>query len=442
MPCCKAGDYKWCEDLPVVDYKDEEGNEYCVFHAPKGKKNITIQEFNKLVFDKIEKAKKDNAKCDLSATIFEGPIKFSQFNEDNPLPAINFNGAKFEEVADFIGTSFGGLTDFSWAHLGPVNFYKAKFDLMVVFFFTQFSSGAEFRWAKFNDVAVFSLTRFYSETQFLGETFKGAFFLQCYIEGKFRFEKVNLKNVCFTDTDIRRIDFINCDWPKRFGRNVVSDELTILSKRSVYDNLLFKEFLHKITQGYHHVKDTKFAENDSKELNKDIPSREENIKKVETIYRLLKQKYKEEHNEAEVSNWHYGEKEMFRKSCFFRRYFPFSFSNLYWLSSGYGERPLRAGIVLLLLIATISFFFGLVGIEQANQSISSRVIEIQTWSDVINWDYLKNLFLNTLQYAIFDKSPDFVPKTISGKFLKILTQMLIPIQTALFALALRNRFRR
>jgi hypothetical protein len=33
-----AEKYVWCSDLPVVDYKAVEGNKFCVFHAPQGKK--------------------------------------------------------------------------------------------------------------------------------------------------------------------------------------------------------------------------------------------------------------------------------------------------------------------------------------------------------------------------------------------------------------------
>ena len=85
------------------------------------------------------------------------------------------------------------------------------------------------------------------------------------------------------------------------------------------------------------------------------------INKVETLYRMLKQKYKEEHNDPEVSQWHYGEREMYRKGSRFRRYFPLSISNLYWLSSGYGERPARASIVLLCLVLSISFLMWFAG---------------------------------------------------------------------------------
>lgn len=39
-----AEKYGWCIDLPVVEYRDEEGKEYCVFHATEGKKGISAKE--------------------------------------------------------------------------------------------------------------------------------------------------------------------------------------------------------------------------------------------------------------------------------------------------------------------------------------------------------------------------------------------------------------
>lgn len=58
MPCCrtKKKQYQWCKPFPVVEYKDQEGNEYCVFHAPHGKKGIYPEEFNKTIFDRISQS--------------------------------------------------------------------------------------------------------------------------------------------------------------------------------------------------------------------------------------------------------------------------------------------------------------------------------------------------------------------------------------------------
>jgi hypothetical protein len=62
MACSSV--YNWCKDYPTV-YKDKDGKEYCIFHAPKGCKGASLEEFNKFVFKEIEKAEKENRVCDL-----------------------------------------------------------------------------------------------------------------------------------------------------------------------------------------------------------------------------------------------------------------------------------------------------------------------------------------------------------------------------------------
>lgn len=597
MPCCKAEKYSWCKDLPVVDHGEEEENEYCIFHAPQGKKGVSVEKFNKLVFERIENAKTKGEQCDLSGTIFEGKISFGQFNKEKPLPEIDFTEAIFSREVDFTKVTFSGKTNFSratfggtglgfpsaaadfsdaifksetfftwctfsesayftratfsrkvnfietifseWACFtnvkcrgmadflvaefrgmadffrasfgevgftgvtfkGEANFIEAAFGEVTYFRRAIFSGTAEFRKAKFTGMVDFEKATFNDETYFKGTTFSGVgltgaifnrnvnfkegilekisikrvtfngsvnfrtaifrevdfientfgetnferatfskvglrevtfsgkvnfieatFNGEAYIFGKtftigadfktlnikekVRLEKVNLEKVSFLDTDLRRMDFINCDWPKKEGRNVLYDEIELFKKGKG------KDFRDK-------------------------------IKKVEILYRMLKQKYKEEHNEIEVSNWHYGEKEMYRKSSLFRRYFPLSLSNLYWLSSGYGERPVRSGIVLLLLILAITVLSGLAGLDPNPLNGSSYGInKIEGWADIMNFKNLRALFLNTLQYATFEKEPDFIHKTIYGGYLKLAARILIPLQAALFALAVRNRFRR
>lgn len=114
MPCCIAiaEEVDWRKDLPVVEYKDEEGKEYCVFHTPVGKKGISAKEFNELIFERINFDIRKKQLCDLSGTIFEWDISFDKFNEDDPLPPVDFTDATFNGKADFTGTAFSGEAGF------------------------------------------------------------------------------------------------------------------------------------------------------------------------------------------------------------------------------------------------------------------------------------------------------------------------------------------
>jgi hypothetical protein len=280
---------------------------------------------------------------------------------------------------------------------------------------------------------------------FSGKTFFNKVYLNhLKIEKKIKFEGVNLSKSSFLDSDLYLIDFINPIWPKKYGRNVLFDEMRLffnitddkgkdLQDVEKIPEGSFDKFKQQYKQIFNSLKrrfEGNLFEIFKREWNgfkKDISFEKEIIHKVEILYRTLKRKYKEEHNDPEVSNWHYGEKEMFRKGNLFRRYFPISLSNLYWLSSGYGERPLRAGMFLFSLVLILSFFLFKAGLNNLNSNY-----EINTWSIV----------LNTLKFATFQKDFFFVPKNLYGETFKLLAQILIPIQTALFALAVRNRFRR
>lgn len=494
MPCCKAENYLWCRDLPVV-YKDIEGRVYCIFHAPykikTGEKEIPVEEFNNLVFERINEAKKKNEPCNLSGTIFERDISFNQFNKDNPLPAIDFERVTFSGETDFINVAFSEDANFFGAEfIGEANFQDSEFKGRAFFFTAKFSKGvifteaiffeeavfqfstfdrdvyfrdttfskrtnfwitkfngeaffkeatfcgeaifsmstfseeANFTEATFHEIADFEKAKFNRRLDFIGKTFiRGGNFRSLYLKEKVRFEGVNFKEVSFIDTDMRRMDFVNCTWPKKLiwgikpRRDVLYDELALLSDIKD-DDEEDKNFFQRLKSRFK----GSFSEILKRELSgfkKDISCDKEEIKKVEILYRRLKQKYKEEHNEPEVSNWHYGEKEMYRKGKRLRRIIPFTLSNLYWFSSGYGEGPIRAGVVLFLLVLAISTLLGLTGIKPID---GDSVIKIKGWTDIWNLDYLQA----TLQYATFEQKPDFIPLS---RFLKIAAKLLIPLQT-------------
>jgi len=463
MPCCKAKIYGWCQDLPVVEYKDKEGNEYCLFHAPKNTKGISLEEFNELVFKKIE----NEIDCDLSETIFEGDIDF----KDKTLPAINFSqayfsgeaffmGTHFKGDAFFIGTVFGqnahfskakfeGAADFALAQFeSRTRFWDARFGGRADFGVSNFSKGADFSYAHFGGEANFRGTAFgvggntvfYRATfsrgaDFVGKTFYNeGVLIELNIKEKIRFEGTDFTKISFLHTDLRLIDFINPIWRKKYGRNLLYDEIKLFKKSDKRDIETKNEEI--IKNIFHGLKP--WIRKEWECFKNNFFFNKEDIENVGILYRRLKQKYKEEHDQPEVSNWHYGEKEMFRKNNLWRRLLP-SLSTLYWLSSGYGERPVRAGVMLLMIIGFVTFLFGIFGIEQL--TISSP-IDFKKGADISCLNNIKDLLLATLQYATFDKNPDFIPKTTNGKYLKIFTQIFIPLQMALFALAIRNRFRR
>ena len=92
----------------------------------------------------------------------------------------------------------------------------------------------------------------------------------------------------------------------------------------------------------------------------------------------------------------------------------------------------RAGVVLVVLILAVTVLSALSGI--ANLDAPKKQVLMKS-----TWELLQASFLSTLQLVTFESKPEYMP--ISG-FLKVAGKLLIPIQAALFALAVRTRFRR
>lgn len=182
MPCCKDI-YQWCKDEfengKKAVYIDETGMEYCIFHAPKGKKGVSLEEFNNRVFTRISDAikaellpKSQQAEavkqraveygtiCNLYGIVFEGDISFSRYNKNNPLPEISFWRAQFNGNSDFSSVTFSGEADFSSAKFSEgVDFNSAKFSGKANFLGTEFifSEGNQsvFTGAEFSGVQYF-----------------------------------------------------------------------------------------------------------------------------------------------------------------------------------------------------------------------------------------------------------------------------------------------
>jgi hypothetical protein len=148
---------------------------------------------------------------------------------------------------------------------------------------------------------------------------------------------------------------------------------------------------------------------------------------VERLYRQLKANYEEERDFKRVGDFHYGEMEMHRRGSPWRQWLPFSWLNLYRVLSGYGERPLRAFIWLLLLIpAWAGLVWGL-GVSQAGSQ-----------NPINYWDTLLFIF----EKVTLQRPPLLEGITWLGRVMGNLSVLLLPGQAALFILALRNRLGR
>ncbi len=219
--------------------------------------------------------------------------------------------------------------------------------------------------------------------------------------GRLRFQDLSLGLASFLGTDMRRLEFHHVRWYSYQRRQTVYDEILLRGKGGPY--------VLNLTP--------------LKEQGRDY---EGLCARVEELYRYLKLNYEEEGDLKQAGDFHYGEMEMHRRTSLWRRWFPFSWYNLYRVLSGYGERPLRALACLVGLVAGVAGVLQWLGLKTADGH----------WAGFIE----SLAFL--LEHISFIRVEWPKPITQRGHLLSGFSHFLIVAQAALFILALRNRLGR
>ncbi|MEE9542353.1 MAG: pentapeptide repeat-containing protein [Thermodesulfobacteriota bacterium] len=179
MSCCRghASRY-WCERHPDV-YKDKYKNYYCVFHAPSEHKDIPPELFNDLFFQEIAHAVENEEPCNLSLAIIPGDIDFAIFNDESPLPQIDFKEAVFEGAVDFSNVTFGGKIDLTRTEfLKEVSFLNADFKDEALFFDSIFNMKVNFKDVKFEKIVCISWGSFKAGADMGGTQYGGKLLLK------------------------------------------------------------------------------------------------------------------------------------------------------------------------------------------------------------------------------------------------------------------------
>ena len=475
MPCCKAEEFgHWCDDVEIV-YTDDDGNDYCLFHAPAEHKGMNVEEFNSRVATYIQNETNNpkqwpkvtdpvspwaNCTCILSGTIFPGSINFTNLIKGTTLfPSISFSKAIFTDTVWFSAITFQGDVGFqATSFLSDAWFNKVTFQKNAVFKNAKFLHWADFQYSIFKGYAFFEKTVFYNTVHFLNTQFHNqssfdfaqftkAMFIYAIFKNDISFNytkfketctlwhaqiegSLHIKNAIFSGTSHIEIPERNCI---AYFHKIHFENVLLYAVNFTRCNFILCEWTRSWGWRWLHNWMAKRGWERHKTWGRRILLNEKECDcyaEVEEEYRALKQKYKNEGNEAEASEWHYSEKEMFRRKHWWRRYNPVSLTNLYKIFSGYGECPGRAAFWLLLFIA-LPFV-------------------------LIGWDFLSPLGLSwppdanateaivepATQYLLFAK-PDYVANHgFVTTWLTVITRLLVPIQAALFGLALRNKFRR
>ncbi len=383
---------------------------------------------------------------------FDGPANFDNAHfGDTSFAHVNFKGnvsflsTEFRENADFFNCRFESEMDFAQACFeSDANFAKAFFASNNTFYAAQFAGQLEFWMAEFgvDSVTGFINTRFSNEISFdlatvYGfirfennalndpENFKGPvsmFSAKSTLSlrhtrirdgSRISFHGIKLRPSWFVETDSTKMKFYNVTWlktkAKRDNSNIKS-ELLALNERGI---------------------------GSQKRL-------------LLTCCRYLAINAEENKRMETASRFRYMASEIKRLSLPRAGWFT-SLNWYYWISSGYGERPMRAFLVLILLLAGFGllystpisrFEYGVEVTKPTNENqIDEQIYEIAQVAGQPHEMYVPEGVVHSLYIATLQR-PNPKPADTQTKLFVILETIFGPLQGALFALAVRRKFMR
>ena len=370
-----------------------------------------------------------------SVTFFKDvEFKHAKFNTADFKYASFGGSAKFENSvfgsnADFFSATFGALVNFcSVAFMDTSNFRKAVFHALASFERTTFSGGAYFSAASFKSDALFSEATFGSSASFGRTSFatkadfsyahfngragfagddqqrvfsdESAFDLQFSTvekSGDLAFHTLTLRPHWFVNVDARRFEFINVKW---HWRSVGLEIKSLIDRRIVSPHSL-----------------------------------------LAIACRQLAVNSEENHRYKEASDFRYmamdaGRQEHWRGFAFW------GLSWLYWFASGYGERAVRASVVLFGLLLLFATLYTAVGFARWEPKLGSESDVATAKRDEVGAPLPLTRALAYSAGVMTFQKPEPRPATPAAQTIVLLETILGPLQAALLALAIRRKFMR
>lgn len=283
ISACK---YEGCNHPINRPYDDN----YCVFHAPKEFKGISVSQFNELIFEKIEKEdfnfegfvfpgdihfKKDTQfreKSTFNSALFLGETNFTEvrflkgvsFRRALFTAAVNFRKSAFLGITDFFSTHFSSNADFiavqfrggtsfiSSQFEGESDFFSAKFARDVDFYSTQFFNNVNFKRVKFGGNINFSSTKFFKEVYFVENEIK---------------QLMEFNNISFTNDSLFYFQNPKFVIEPEKTLSIIFQKVQFIPFRTFFENFTVsksrtnKEFSPAILFRYCQLKDVYFSNN-------------------------------------------------------------------------------------------------------------------------------------------------------------------------------------
>ncbi|MCP4136639.1 MAG: hypothetical protein GY754_37055 [bacterium] len=382
--------YVYVDSLPFRMFSDEK---YLIYNIIKDnaidyflKDDITINEneyavvLDTIELEDIQVEKEINCNGWIFSDFFLSNATFQK--------NINFAGSQFSGEASFYGSQFFGEADFSMSQFsGVASFVQSQFSGETSFILSQFSGKVSFILSQFSGKASFIQSQFFGEADFTESQFSGkvsfydsdfeqkanfteikidktikfdnnkfkgpALFTQATINGLASFSQVEFAEETNFDymTINNKIEFrdITCTanaWLD-FSNNTFSGKIYLINS-----NLSKYSFLSSDMSCFEFIN---AAWADKKILYDEIQSKD--IKKIEELYRQLKDKYLSKKNFQLADAFHYNELRTKQKQQ--TQYIP-SWEKLYKLTSNYGMswfRPLFCAAAVFFIFTGITFLY-------------------------------------------------------------------------------------
>ena len=473
-----------------ASYK-HEGKQYCVLHLPSKDKSADFEkalqkklnnrdfdfsgvwfpnEVSFVKFDFRERANFSNAT--FSADVSFNSAKFSakaDFSHAKFSAKADFNSAKFGERADFGFAIFSALADFTHATFGAVadfiyaafnaadftivnfsapvwfvgvtfgadssfnnatfsadsSFNTATFSATSSFMSAKFNGKADFSAAKFSATAYFSFATFSAATDFSCATFSATSFRSAAFADHVRFAG-NEKSPVFTDTSSLDLQFLRIEKPDHVSFHTIS------LRPHWFVNVDARKF------------DFTNVDWDWRSIHEEV----ESLGSVSPAHRMLSIACWHLAENAE-GNRRYEEASRFRYMAMDARRLEegqglavWKLSWWYWLASGYGERMLRALVMLLGILFLFAMLYHQVGFARWEPRVASESDAVAAQRDGVGAPLE---FRRALAYSagvLMLQKPEPRPATAVAQGLVILETILGPVQAALLALAIRRKFMR
>ena len=349
----------------------------------------------------------------------------TNFNKATFTDKANFDKATFTDKANFSWIAFTGKASFRKATFtGKANFVVTAFEGWTSFSWTKFKSETSFLWATFKSEANFGRATFEGETNFSGATFKSETnfdeakfksetnFGWATFTGKVRFDRTRFserkaaekgnvvggiiaekgsvvggiiaekKSVVggvifdrveilsglvfrgvpnellrfdgsFKETDLARVEFVNVDLANCFFENATGLDQAKLRGETSFDRTRKRERL---------ADEVKLHDSDMPKEEESKEAERVKAKHFAQLYRDLRKGREDAKNEPGAADFYYGEMEMRRRSDSWgtRRLL-----DAYWAVSGYGLRPLRSLIALLVVMCGATFVLNAFGFQDS-----------------------------------------------------------------------------